>query len=220
VGLTPRCWGNATIETMNSDLSLQGKHIRLEPLDHQHVDGLVAAAAADPSLYRWSPVPQGKDEAAAYIDTALSWRNAGTAVPFAIVRLSDETVIGSTRFWNIERWSWPAGHPSQGRDVPDACEIGYTWLARSAVRTAANTEAKLLMLCHAFEVWRVLRVCFHTDARNQRSRAALERIGGKCEGILRSHRMAADFIPRDSVRYSIVAAEWPSVKQRLTAFLD
>ncbi len=170
---------------MYADLSLQGKHIRLEPLGRQHVDGLAAAAAADPSLYRWSPVPQGKDAAAAYIDTALAWRDAGTAVPFAIVRMPDEIVIGSTRFWNIERWNWPAGHPSHGRDVPDACEIGYTWLARSVVRTAANTEAKLLMLSHAFEVWQVLRVCFHTDARNERSRAALDRIGAQCEGILR-----------------------------------
>jgi RimJ/RimL family protein N-acetyltransferase len=93
-------------------------------------------------------------------------------------------------------------------------------LSRSSIRTAANTEAKLLMLTHAFEVWRVLRVCFHTDARNQRSRAALERIGGQFEGILRAHRMAADYIPRDSVRYSIVAAEWPGVKERLTRFLD
>ena len=205
---------------MTSDLTLQGKHIRLESLGDQHIDGLVAAAAADPSLYRWSPVPQGKDEATRYIDTALSWRDAGTAVPFAIIRLPDETVIGSTRLWNIERWAWPIGHPSHGRDVPDACEIGYTWLARSAVRTAANTEAKLLMLCHAFEVWHVLRVCFHTDARNQRSRAALERIGAQYEGILRSHRMAADFIPRDSVRYSIVGAEWPTVKQRLISHMD
>jgi len=205
---------------MTSDLSLQGKHIRLEPLGPHHIDGLVAAAAADPALYRWSPVPQGKDEAAAYIDTALAWRDAGTAVPFAIVRMPDEIVIGSTRFWNIERWAWPVGHPSHGRDVPDACEIGYTWLARSAVRTAANTEAKLLMLCHAFEVWQVLLVCFHTDARNERSRAALERIGAQREGILRSHRMAADFIPRDSVRYSIVAAEWPSVKERLVTHTD
>jgi N-acetyltransferase len=129
-------------------------------------------------------------------------------------------VIGSTRFFNLERWSWPPGHASYGRGVPDACEIGYTWLTRSAIRTAANTEAKLLMLTHAFEIWRVLRVCFHTDARNQRSRAALERIGGQSEGILRAHRMAADYIPRDSVRYSIVAAEWPSVKERLVRFLD
>jgi RimJ/RimL family protein N-acetyltransferase len=101
------------------------------------------------------------------------------------------------------------------RKTPDACEIGYTWLASSAIRTAANTEAKLLMLTYAFETWQVLRVCFHTDARNTRSRAALERIGGKFEGVLRAHRMAADFIARDSYRYSIVAAEWPEVKRRL-----
>ena len=204
---------------MTTEFCLQGQHIRLEPLGQQHVNGLVAAAAADPSLYRWSPVPQGPTEATRYVETARVWRDAGTAVPFAIIRIEDDTVIGSTRFWNIERWAWPEGHPSQGRGVPDACEIGYTWLTRSAVRTAANTEAKLLMLQHAFEVWQVLRVCFHTDARNQRSRAALERIGMQFEGILRAHRMAADFIPRDSVRYSIVASEWPMVKKKLLAFV-
>jgi len=107
-----------------------------------------------------------------------------------------------------------------GRTVPDTCEIGYTWLTRSAIRTAANTEAKLLMLTHAFETWQVLRVCLHTDVRNQRSRAAIERIGGKFEGILRAHRMAADYIARDSARFSIVAAEWPEVKQRLSQLVD
>jgi len=144
----------------------------------------------------------------------------GTAVPFAIVRVRDGVIIGSTRFWNLERWSWPRGHSRHGRQVPDVCEIGYTWLTHLAIRTAANTEAKLLMLTHAFETWQVLRVCFHTDARNQRSRAALERIGGKFEGILRAHRMAADYIPRDSVRYSIVAAEWPAVKRQLSHLLE
>ena len=206
---------------MSTDhIVLQGRHIRLEPLEHRHVDGLVAAAAADPSLYRWSPVPQGKTEASAYVATALAWRESGTAVPFAIVRANDSEVIGSTRFFNLERWSWPPGHPLHGREVPDACEIGYTWLTRSAIRTPANSEAKLLMLTHAFEKWEMLRVCFHTDVRNQRSRAALERIGGQFEGILRAHRMAADYIPRDSVRYSIVAAEWPAVKQHLLQFVD
>ena len=194
---------------------LCGEHIRLEPLEHRHVGGLVVAAAADPSLYRWSPVPQGKAETAKYVETALAWRDAGTAVPFAIVRAQDDTVIGSTRFWNIERWAWPPGHRWHERNAPDACEIGYTWLTRAAVRTAANTESKLLMLTHAFEVWQVLRVCFHTDIRNERSRAALERIGGRFEAILRAHRMAADYIARDSARYSIVAAEWPDVKERL-----
>src|SRR6266849_2046290 len=196
-------------------LVLPGRHVRLEPLEHRHVDGLVAAAAVDPSLYQWSPIPRNKVEATSYVDTALAWQEAGSAVPFAIVRVDDGVVIGSTRFWNLERWSWPPGHPSHGRSTPDACEIGYTWLTRSAIRSAVNTEAKLLMLTHAFETWQVLRVCFHTDARNQPSRAALERIGGKCEGILRVHRMAADFIPRDSVRYSILAEEWPEVREKL-----
>ncbi|MGA8869141.1 MAG: GNAT family protein, partial [Candidatus Sulfotelmatobacter sp.] len=177
-----------------------------------------------PSLYQWSPVPQGQAAVAGYVDTALAWRDALTAAPFAIVDakggVRDGVVIGSTRFWNIERWLWPQGHARHGRGVPDACEIGYTWLARSAIRTGANTEAKLLMLTHAFESWEVLRVCFHTDARNQRSRAALERIGGRFEGILRAHRMAADYTARDSVRYSIVAEEWPAVKEQLSRLLD
>jgi len=204
----------------NESFLLQGQHVRLEPLERRHVDGLAAASGDDASLYQWSPVPRSKPEAASYIETALAWQAAGSAVPFAIVRVPDGVVLGSTRFWNLERWAWPQGHPAHGRGVPDACEIGYTWLARSAIRTGANTESKLLMLRHAFEVWQVLRVCFHTDARNQRSRAALERIGAQYEGILRAHRMAADFIPRDSVRYSIVAAEWPAVKQRLIQFVD
>src|SRR5260370_16498063 len=190
---------------------LPGTYIRVEPLDHCHVGGLVAAAAADPSLYQWSPVPQGKVAASSYINTALAWRDAGSAVPFAIVRADDDVVIGSTRFWNLERWSWPEGHPRHGHHVLDAGEIGYTWLTRSAIRTAANTESKLLMLTHAFETWQMLRVCFHTDARNRRSPAALERISGKFEGILRAHRMAADHTARDSARYSMVTAESPAV---------
>lgn len=202
------------------NLMLQGNHVRLEPLDHRHIDGLAAASAEDPSLYQWSPVPQGKAEAVRYIETALAWQAAGTATPYAIVRLADARVIGSSRFFNLERWAWPENHPAHGRTIPDACEIGYTWYARSAIRTAANTEAKLLMLTFAFETWRVLRVCLHTDVRNLRSRAAIERIGGRFEGILRAHRMAADFIPRDSARYSIVAAEWPGVKERLNRAMD
>ncbi len=202
------------------DFLLEGRYIRLEPLAHRHINGLVAAAGADPSLYRWSPVPQGKVETARYIDTALSWKKAGSAVPFAIVRMEDDVIIGSTRFWNLKYWHWPKDHPSHGRSTPDVCEIGYTWFTRSAIRTAANTEAKLLMLTHAFEVWQVLRVRLHTDVRNERSRAAIERIGGKFEGILRAHRLAADYTPRDSARYSIVAVEWPMVKQRLTQLRD
>jgi len=199
---------------------LPGNHVRLEPLSHSHLEGLVTAAAGNSSLYQWSLVPQSASEATEYIDTALAWRAAGTAVPFAIVLARNGAIIGSSRFWNLERWSWPKGHPQNGQRVFEACEIGHTWLARSAIRTAANTEAKLLMLTHAFETWRVLRVCLHTDARNQRSRAAIERIGGKFEGTLRAHRMAADYTPRDSARFSIVAAEWPVVKQQVRNLLE
>lgn len=197
------------------DLSLTGRHVRLEPIDVQHAESLAEAAANDAFLYQWSPVPLSVSDARRYIQTALAWKQAGTALPFVIVRLADGKVIGSTRLWNIEHWSWPEGHANHGRGLPDACEIGYSWLARSATRTAANTEAKKLLLEHAFESWRVLRVCFHTDVRNVRSRAAIERIGGKFEGTLRAHRMAADYTARDSARYSILVSEWPAVKERL-----
>jgi RimJ/RimL family protein N-acetyltransferase len=196
---------------------LTGKHVRLEPLDLRHADGRVAAAAVDPSLYQWSLVPQGKAAVVSYIGTALAWQEAGSAVSFAIVRMEDDAVVGSTRFFNVERWAWPKGHLRFGREYPDACEIGYTWLTRSAIRTVVNTESKLLMLTHAFEVWQMLRVCLHTDARNQRSRAAIERIGGRFEGILRAHRMASDYIARDSARFSIIAEEWADVKRRLSS---
>jgi N-acetyltransferase len=199
---------------------LLGRYVRLEPLSQSHADGLVAAAAADPSLYNWTLVPQGRDQVVAYIEAALAQKNAGTALPFATIRHEDNAVIGSTRFFDIERLPWPKDHELAGRQTPDVCEIGYTWLTRSAIRTAANTEAKFLMLGHAFEVWQVFRVCLHTDARNERSRAAMVRIGAQFEGILRGYRLAVDYIPRNSARYSIVAAEWPAVKAKLTSFLE
>lgn len=194
---------------------LEGRFIRLEPLSPAHADGLVAASGADPSLYRWSQVPRGADEVRRYIEVALRLRDAGKAAPFATVRVAEGTVIGSTRFFDLESWAWPKGHERHGREHADVGEIGYTWLTKTEIRTAANTEAKLLMLTHAFEVWGMLRICLHTDKRNERSRTAIERIGGKLEGILRGHRMATDFIARDSARYSIVAEEWPGIKQRL-----
>ena len=199
---------------------LQGSYVRLEPLNHLHIDGLSAAAAADPSLYQWTFVPQGKEEVSEYVEAALALKNAGTAVPFATVRVEDNAVIGSTRFFDLERLPWPKDHEFHARQTPDVCEIGYTWLTLSAIRTAANTEAKFLMLRHAFEVWQVFRVCLHTDARNERSRAAMERIGAQFEGILRAYRLAVDYIPRNSARYSIVAAEWPVVKEKLTNLLE
>jgi N-acetyltransferase len=199
---------------------LEGRYVRLEPLEPRHVEGLLHAAQDEAGLYRWSLVPQGQSKIVAYVESALAGRRAGTAVPYATVSQASGAVIGSTRFFNFERWSWPPDHAEHGRTAPDVCEIGYTWLSPKAIRTGANTEAKLLMLAQAFDTWQVQCVCFHTDARNERSRAALERIGGRFEGILRSHRMAADYIPRDSARYSIVRNDWPEVKQRLQALLQ
>jgi len=194
---------------------LAGAHVRLEPLAREHAAGLTTAAARDPAPYVWSYIPQGLAHMAAYVEDALAARAAGTAFPLATVRLADGAVIGSSRFFDVERWTWPAGHREARREALDACEIGYTWLAADAIRTAANTEAKLLMLTHAFESWGVRRVCFHTDVRNERSRAALARIGARFEGVLRAHRLASDLTARDSARYSILAAEWPGVKARL-----
>lgn len=186
----------------------------------RHAEALAAASADEPSLYRWTTTPIGLAETQRYIEAALALRDAGTAVPFATVRAADGVVIGSTRFFEMEHWAWPKGYERHGREHADVCEIGGTWLSKPSLRTAANTEAKLLMLAHAFEVWGMLRVCFHTDARNERSAAALERIGGRFEGVLRAHRMAPDFTGRDSKRYSILAAEWPEAKQRLKARLE
>lgn len=200
--------------------ALAGRLIRLEPLRLDHVEALSAAAATDPSLhdgslYQWTIVPQGLAETASYVETALDWRDAGTAIPFVVIRNQDNAVIGSTRYWNIERWLWPSGHKRHRNLHPDVAEIGYTWYARSAIRTGANTEAKFLMLQHAFEDWNALRISLHTDSRNLRSQASMERIGFKREGILRAHKIATDAIARDSVRYSMIAAEWPEAKQRL-----
>jgi RimJ/RimL family protein N-acetyltransferase len=173
---------------------------------------LVAAAAGGGDLYRWTQVPRDTAQARYYVETAVAARDSATAVPFAVVRAGDDTVIGSTRFWDLGYWPWPDG---VARNGPDTCEIGHTWLSRDAIRTGANTEMKRLMLTHAFEVWQVRSVCLHTDARNQRSRDAMQRIGARFEGILRAHRLGADLNPRDSVRFSITAAEWPSVRLRL-----
>jgi RimJ/RimL family protein N-acetyltransferase len=199
-------------------MMFEGHHVRLEPMRLEHAAAL-AAAASDPELYHWSPVPQTVAEAESYIRTALTWQQERTALPFTVIRATDNSIIGSSRFFLIERWAWPAGHPRHNREHPDAAEIGYTWYTPSAIRTPVNTECKLLMLTYAFETWGALRICFHTDARNQRSRNALERVGAKFEGVLRAHRMASDFIARDSHRYSIVASEWPEVKKNLLARL-
>ena len=194
---------------------LAGSYVRLEPLTREHAQGLLAATAGGTELFRWTTIPRDLTGMQAYVDTAIRWREEGNAVPFATVSADDGTVIGSTRLFEIERWSWPKDHPESARSSPDACEIGYTWLAPTAIRTAANTEAKLLMLRFAFETWQVRRVCFHTDVHNERSRNALLGIGAKFEGVLRAHRISADLKPRDSARYSILAADWPDVREHL-----
>jgi len=195
--------------------ALEGRHVRLEPLGYRHLAGLAAASAGGGDLYRWSPTPQGEDEARRYIETAVSLRDRRAAVPYAVVRLADGAVIGSTRFHQLDHWPWPSHDVSAGPPAPDVCEIGWTWLTKTAIRTGANTEMKRLMLTHAFETWQVKSVCLHTDVRNARSRAAMERIGCTFEGVLRAHRLSADQVPRDSARFSITATEWPAVKQHL-----
>ena len=197
------------------DPELCGRHVRLDPLQPRHLAGLVAASAGDPDLYRMSKVPVGDAEVDKAIEVASAARRAGTAAPFAVIRLADEVVIGSTRLFDLDWWAWPPGHPRHGHDGPDTCEIGHTWLTKSAIRTGANTEMKRLMLTFAFETWEVQSVCFHTDARNERSRRALGRIGARYEGILRAHRLAADDQPRNSARFSITATDWPAVRAHL-----
>jgi len=198
--------------------TLSCAHVRLEPLGYHHAPGLLAASSGGGELYQWMGflVPHDADQARRFIEFALRARDRRAAVPYAVVRVGDGAVIGSTRFHQLDFWPWQeAGVTGQDPLAPDVCEIGWTWLSKDAVRTAANTEMKRLMLTYAFENWRVRSVCLHADARNQRSRAAIERIGARFEGILRAHRLAADLIPRDSARYSITADEWPAVKQHL-----
>jgi N-acetyltransferase len=197
------------------DPLLCGRLVRLEPLHADHAAGLAAAAASDAELYRWTRVPAGVAGASRDIAGAIAARQAGTAAPFAVVRLADETVAGSTRLWDLHRWDWPAGHPRHGSADPDTCEIGHSWLTRSAIGTGVNTDMKRLMLTFAFESWGVQSVCFHTDAQNERSRRALARIGARYEGILRGHRLGTDGRPRDSARFAITAADWPAVRAHL-----
>ena len=140
-------------------------------------------------------------------------------MPFATVDKVRARVVGSTRFGNIECWSWPGAPVEPLPHGPDAVEIGWTWLAASAQRTYVNSEAKLLMLGHAFDVWRVRRVTLKTDARNARSRANIERIGCRFDGILRAHMAAWDGGIRDSAFYSMLAEEWPAAREKLRARL-
>jgi RimJ/RimL family protein N-acetyltransferase len=224
--------------------TLEDATVRLEPLGLGHVAGLAAAAAESPAEYQLAPVPTDSEGMRAYVLQALAEAEAGRSVPFAIVDLRAGAragedpgagpsqaraprVVGSTRLMSLEWWTWPprpiqvdgeprlasAGHP------PDVAELGSVWLAASVLRTAVNTAACVLLMTHAFESWRVHRLTLKTDARNLRSRAAILRLGGQFEGILRAHLPAADGQIRDTAMFSVVRSEWPELKPRLEAEL-
>jgi len=201
-------------------LTLTGPGVRLEPLSREHVPGLLQAAGESRETYRLTGVPADEPSALDYVVRALAAAGRGEAVPFATVDLVQARVVGSTRFGNLERWSWPGTPVAPVPLGPDALEIGWTWLAASAQRTHVNTEAKLLMLTHAFEVWRVRRVNIRTDARNARSRANIERVGGRLDGILRAHMPSYDGGVRDTASYSILASEWGAIRERLALRLS
>ncbi len=188
---------------------LEGRHVRLEPLAPRHAAGLFAASQ-DSAIWQWMPIPMFSSVAVAqlWIDDALKVQASGVEVAFAIVRESDGMVVGSTRYLDIRR-------PHR------ALEIGWTWLATAAQRTPVNTEAKFLLLQHAFEVHGAVRVQLKTDERNEQSRRAILRLGAVFEGILRNYQTRVhDGYVRNTAMYSITATEWPAVKARLEAKLE
>ncbi len=187
-------------------VTLHGRYVRLEPLSMDYFDPLWAIGQ-DRDLWKWIPYHiKTHDEMRTYIQTALDWQAIGTALPFVTIWQATNDVVGTTRFGNIDTGN-------------HRVEIGWTWIARPWQRTPVNTEAKFLMLQHAFEVWHCIRVELKTDALNERSRAAIRRIGAKQEGIFRHHIITEDGRLRDSVYYSIINDEWPEVKARLQKML-
>jgi RimJ/RimL family protein N-acetyltransferase len=187
-------------------VTLTGRFVELRPLTLDHTESLVAVGL-DPALWRHT-VNQVTHHAdmRRYIETALEEQTAGRSLPFVIVARPEGRVVGSTRYGNIDR---------QHRRV----EIGWTWVAAAWQRTPINTEAKRLLLGHAFETLGCVRVEFKTDRLNEQSRAALRRIGAVEEGILRRHMITDTGRWRDSVYYSIVAEEWPTIRAALEARL-
>jgi RimJ/RimL family protein N-acetyltransferase len=185
---------------------LTGRRAVLEPLAERHADDLARAADADRASYAWTSVPQGAAAMRAYVRELVA---APDTLPFA--QMVDGRACGVTRFL--------AFRSRPGSDLPYAVEVGGTWLAASAQGTGVNREAKLLLMTHAFEVWGVGRVDFKTDARNERSRAALASIGATFEGVLRcwqpSHAAGEQGLLRDSAMFSVVAAQWLGVKEHL-----
>jgi RimJ/RimL family protein N-acetyltransferase len=188
-------------------VTLSGKTIRLEPLSQEHFRGLCDAGLAD-GVWRWAlAVIDSPEKMQAYLSEALLDQAKGAALPFATIDRASAAVIGCTRFGNID---------TQNRKV----EIGWTWLTPTFQRTYANTEAKYLMLEHAFEIWKCLRVELKTDSLNERSRNAILRIGAKEEGTLRQHMISQGGRLRDSVYFSIIDKEWPAVRERLRSMMD
>ena len=186
---------------------LEGRDVRLEPLSLAHVDDL-AGVAFDEEIWRWtSERALSVEELRAYVERALAAARTGSVLPFATIARSAGRAIGSTRFATFER---------QNRRV----EIGWTWIGRQWQRTAINTEAKYLMLRHAFEKLNCVRVELRTDVLNEQSRSAIRRIGGVEEGVLRKHAITSEGRVRDDVYYSILEEEWPEVKERLERRMD
>lgn len=180
--------------------TLEGRHVRLQPLLAEHADAL-RAAAADGALWtlRYTSVPGlAPGDAEAYIATALQQRDAGHSLPF-VVKDAVGDVVGSTRFYDIDR------------SVPRV-KLGYTWYAQRAQRSGLNTEAKLLLIEHAFMQWRCEAVALETSHENLRSQAAIARLGARRDGVLRAHSRHRDGTLRDTVVFSILAAEWPALR--------
>jgi RimJ/RimL family protein N-acetyltransferase len=196
--------------------ALTGHHVSLEPMSLEHVDALASAGSGDRSTFGYTQVPDGRVETAAYVESLLNDASHDRAVPFVQRRIDDDVIVGCTRFMSP---AWPLG-----RVDPDEVEIGGTWLSAAAQRTPINSEAKLLMLTHAFEVWNAQRVAICTDARNEQSRRAIERLGATFEGVMRHHRRSTrageDAALRDTATYSIIADEWPAVAARLRSSID
>jgi RimJ/RimL family protein N-acetyltransferase len=188
-------------------VTLEGRHVRLEPLSQSHHAGLTAVGLGE-ELWRWIPTPvRTAEEMAAYIATALEEQARGVSLPFAQIEKSSGRAIGCTRYGNIDR-------------THHRVEIGWTWVARDWQRTAMNTEAKYLLLRHAFESLGCMRVELKTDLLNEKSRAAILRIGAKEEGIFRNHMITASGRIRHTVYFSIIDSEWPAVKARLETKLN
>jgi RimJ/RimL family protein N-acetyltransferase len=188
-------------------VTLEGGFVRLEPLRFDHLPAL-CRVGLDESLWKWTAnIVSGAEDLERYVRTALADQAAGIALPFVTIERKGNTVVGSTRFGNID-------------PVNRKTEIGWTWVAPAWQRTFVNTEAKLLMLTHAFEEWRCIRVELKTDANNQQSRAAMQRIGAREEGTLRNHMITETGRFRDSVYFSIIDTEWESVKADLASKLS